>query len=53
MVTSIAFSIPTGSVDYWPKRLEVQGIKAKEGERFGDHLIQFEVLGDVPKISTC
>lgn len=42
MVTSIAFSIPMGSVDYWHKRLDSNGIKTKEGQRFGDSLIQFE-----------
>ena len=42
MVTSIAFSIPLDSVDYWRKRLNEIGIKPKEGERFGDRLIQFE-----------
>ena len=42
MVTSIAFSIPRGSVDYWRKRLNVNGIETKEGKRFGDRLIQFD-----------
>jgi glyoxalase family protein len=42
MVTSIAFSIPLGSIDYWRKRLTVNGIETKAGERFGDSLIQFE-----------
>jgi glyoxalase family protein len=42
MVTSIAFSIPMGSVDHWRKRLDSNDIKTKEGERFGDHVIQFE-----------
>ena len=42
MVTSTAFSIPMGSVDYWCKRLNVHGVEIKEGERFGDHVIQFE-----------
>lgn len=42
MVTSIAFSIPTGSADYWRKRLAVNGIDTNNGERFGDGLIQFE-----------
>ena len=31
-----------GSVDYWRKRLNVNGIETNEGERFGDSLIQFE-----------
>jgi glyoxalase family protein len=42
MVTSIAFSIPTGSVDYWRKRLHAHGIETAEGQRFGDRLIQFD-----------
>ncbi len=42
MVTSIAFSIPMGSVDYWRKRLKVHGIETKEGQRFGDSLIRFQ-----------
>ena len=42
MVTSIAFSIPNGSVDYWRQRLSYNGIRAKESERFGDQVIQFE-----------
>ncbi|MGD8890709.1 MAG: ring-cleaving dioxygenase [Desulfobacterales bacterium] len=42
MVTSIAFSIPIDSVDYWRKRLNENGVETKEGERFGDLLIQFE-----------
>ena len=42
MVTSIAFAIPKGSGDYWRKRLSVDGIETKEGQRFGDSLIQFE-----------
>jgi glyoxalase family protein len=42
MVTSIAFAISKGSGNYWRKRLSVDGIETKEGERFGDSLIQFE-----------
>ena len=42
MVTSIAFSIPIDSVDYWRKRLNENIVETKEGERFGDSLIQFE-----------
>ena len=42
MVTSIAFSIPIDSVDYWRKRLNENVVETKEGERFGDSLIQFE-----------
>lgn len=42
MVTSIAFSIPTGSVDDWRKRLDGHGVEIKDGNRFGDSLIQFE-----------
>jgi len=41
-VTSIAFAIPKGSSDYWRKQLSVDGVETKEGERFGDSLIQFE-----------
>jgi glyoxalase family protein len=41
-VTSIAFAIPKGSSDYWHKQLSVDGVETKEGERFGDSLIQFE-----------
>ena len=41
-VTSIAFAIPKGSSDYWRKQLSVDGVEAKEGEQFGDSLIQFE-----------
>jgi len=42
MVTSIAFSLPTGSVDYWRKRLNANGIETEEDSRFGDHVIHFE-----------
>jgi glyoxalase family protein len=42
MVTSIAFSIPTDSFDYWRKRLNVHGIETKVMERLGDRAIQFE-----------
>ena len=42
MVTSIAFSIPTGSVDYWRKRLNVSGVETMESERFGEHIIHFK-----------
>jgi glyoxalase family protein len=42
MVTSVAFSIPTGAVDYWRARLNVQGVQTREGERFGEAFIQFE-----------
>jgi glyoxalase family protein len=42
MVTAIAFSIPTGSFDHWRKRLNAHDIEMKEGERFGDRVIQFE-----------
>jgi len=41
MVTAIAFSIPMGSVDFWRKRLNAQGLETMEGKRFGDRLIQF------------
>ncbi len=42
MVTSIAFSIPKGSVEYWRKQLNAHGIELMEGERFGETFIQFE-----------
>ena len=42
MVKAIAFSIPMGSVDYWRERLNLQGVETKNGERFGESLIQFE-----------
>ena len=42
MVTSIAFSVPIDSVDYWRRRLSEDGVETKGGERFGDSLIQFE-----------
>ncbi|MEJ2283016.1 MAG: ring-cleaving dioxygenase [Desulfobacterales bacterium] len=42
MVTAIAFSIPMGSVDYWRKRLSVDGIETNEGERFGKRVIRFK-----------
>ena len=42
MVTSIAFPIPMGSVEYWRKKLNVNGIETKEGGRFGEHVIQFK-----------
>jgi glyoxalase family protein len=42
MVTSIAFSIPTGTVDDWRKRLNAHGIETVKGQRFGDRLIQFD-----------
>ena len=42
MVTAIAFSIPKGSVGYWRKRLNVHGVETKEGEWFGDAVVQFQ-----------
>ncbi len=42
MVTAIAFSIPTGSADYWRERLHVHNVAIKEGERCGGRVIQFE-----------
>ena len=42
MVTAIAFSIPTGSVDFWLNRLNVHGVKTIEGRRFGEHVIYFK-----------
>ncbi|MGD2036722.1 MAG: ring-cleaving dioxygenase [Desulfobacterales bacterium] len=42
MVTSVAFSIPMGSLDYWRNRLKMHGIATKEDKRFGDQIIQFE-----------
>jgi glyoxalase family protein len=42
MVTAIAFAIPSGSVDYWRKRLNGHGIEAVESKRFGEDVIQFE-----------
>ena len=42
MVTATAFSIPSGSPDYWLKRFDIHGIDIKETERFGDRVIQFE-----------
>jgi len=41
-VTSIAFSIPAGSPDYWRQRLRRHGIESMEGKRFGETFIQFE-----------
>jgi glyoxalase family protein len=42
MVTSISFSIPTGSANHWLKRFNDNGIETSEGERFGDSVIRFE-----------
>ena len=42
MVNSIAFSIPTGAIGYWQKRFNRYGIEAKESQRFGDRVIQFQ-----------
>ncbi len=42
MVTAIAFSLPTGSLDDWRKQLDVHGIDTVEGERFGESLIKFQ-----------
>jgi glyoxalase family protein len=42
MVTAVAFAIPSGSVDYWRKRLNGHGIETNESKRFGGSLIQFE-----------
>ena len=48
MVSSIAFSIPTGSIGYWQKRLNLYDIDTKESQRFGDRVIQFEDPHDLP-----
>jgi glyoxalase family protein len=42
MVTSIAFSIPIDSIDYWHKRLGENGVETTGGRRFADSLIQFQ-----------
>ncbi len=42
MVSAIAFAIPSGSLDYWRKRLNGHGIETAESKRFGDAIIQFE-----------
>ncbi len=42
MVTSIAFLIPAGSIDYWRQRFNVNNIDIKESQRFGEHVIQFK-----------
>jgi glyoxalase family protein len=42
MVAAVAFAIPSGSVDFWRKRLNGYGIETAESKRFGDALIQFE-----------
>ena len=42
MVNSIAFSIPTGAIGYWQKRFNRYGIEARESQRFGDRVIQFQ-----------
>jgi glyoxalase family protein len=42
MVTAVAFSIPTDSVGYWQKRINLYGGITKEAKRFGDRVVQFE-----------
>ena len=42
MVTSIAFSIPKGSVEYWRKQFKTHGVESMEGQRFGETLLQVE-----------
>ncbi|MBN8596646.1 MAG: ring-cleaving dioxygenase [Planctomycetes bacterium] len=41
-VTSTAFAIPTGSVDFWKKRLEANGVAFEVAPaRFGDQVLTF------------
>lgn len=42
MVATLAFAVPTDSIGYWQKRLNLYGIDTKESQRFGDQIIQFE-----------
>ena len=42
MVTAIAFAIPSGSDDYWRKRLNGHGIETAESKRFNETVIKFE-----------
>jgi glyoxalase family protein len=42
MVTPTAFSVPTGTIDYWQKRLNLQNIKTKETQRFANRAILVE-----------
>jgi glyoxalase family protein len=40
--TTIAFRIPSGTLDWWAARLAEKGIAATHGTRFGDSLLQLE-----------
>ena len=42
MVTTVGFSIPTDSFEYWQKRLITHGIATEETRHFGDRVIRFE-----------
>jgi glyoxalase family protein len=42
MVTAVAFSIPTDSVGYWQKRINLYAGITKEAKRFGDRVVQLE-----------
>lgn len=39
--TATAFSIPSGSADFWRKRLERHGFRTREEVRFGDAVLVF------------
>ncbi|HRF10132.1 MAG TPA: ring-cleaving dioxygenase [Xanthobacteraceae bacterium] len=38
----VGYAVPKGSLAFWKKRLEAEGITARESERFGDTLLSLE-----------
>ena len=40
-VTTTAFRVPTGALDYWADRLADHGVDAERGERFGERRLRF------------
>jgi glyoxalase family protein len=39
-LTAMALSAPAGAIDFWKRRLEVQGVSTTEVERFDDRVLQ-------------
>jgi len=38
----VGYAVPKGSLAFWKKRLEAEGISSRESERFGDTLLSLE-----------
>ena len=46
--STVSFTVPTGSVDYWVDRLAEQGLDVNTFDRFGDTVVAFEDPDGLP-----